>query len=302
MADRLNTFLNESLKTNGVDYIIGSDTDSIMVTMKPFVDMIDPEGKAKTSKVVDAVNAFCEAKIEKFLVDEYEKLAKRLNAKTNTLDMKREAISDVGIIRAKKNYAFRVWDMEHVRYAEPKLKIAGLETQRSDKPRICRDALKEMISVIFDGTEEEIQKKVEKFRGEFMTADLTKISFPKGVSVVAAWTNPDGSLKSGKGTIPFNSKASVAYNMLLKATPELHGVKEYIKDGTKIKYVYLKEPNPTIGNIIAFIDDLPKEFGLEKYIDKQVQFEKAFLDPLESLLKLVGWNSEKKASFEDLFE
>lgn len=184
-ADRLNWFLNKTLKTEGVDYVIGSDTDSIMLTLDGFVKLIDPKGTADKQKLVDAVNSFCENKIEKFLEQEFEALAKRLNARVQTLDMKREAICDFMLYRAKKNYVMRVWDMEHVRYAEPQLKIAGIETRRADKPKIVRKKMEELLTIFFDGTEEQLQAEVKKFKKEFLAMDVEQIRRTSSMKTLA---------------------------------------------------------------------------------------------------------------------
>ncbi|ASD50396.1 DNA polymerase [Acidovorax phage ACP17] len=302
VADELNAHLNKTFKTKGVDYIIGSDTDSVMVTLEKFVNIIDPHRKADIQKVVDAVDKFCSENIEVFLEKLFEKLAARINARTNTLDMKREAICDFGLFRAKKNYVMRVYDMEHVRYAKPKLKIAGLETQRTTTPTVVREKLKEMIPLIFDSTEKEVQAVTSAFKAEFMALPLAKIAFPKGVSEVDKWTAKDGSVLIGQGTVPINSRAAIVFNALLEKHPDLWSTYERIKPKSKIKYTYLKEPNPAMSHVVGFTDDLPSEFGLDKYIDKEMQFDKAFLSPLQSLVSLVGWNAIEVPSLDDLFE
>ena len=302
IAERLNWYMNDVLKTKGVDYVIGSDTDSVMLTLAAFVDKIDPEGKVPTSKMVDVVNQFCEKGIEKFLEEEYAKLAESVNAIENTLDMKREAICDVGLFRAKKNYAMRVWDMEHVRYAEPQMKIAGLESQRTDKPIPCREMMRDLIPVFFDGTEAELQKKVAAFKELFLKLPIDKIAFPKGVSDVEKWTGHDGNVDPLQKSMPIHSRAAVVYNYLLKNRPELSGVHPVIKNKSKIKFVYLKPQNPVGSHVVGFLSELPEEFGLRKHIDLETQFEKAFLNPIQSLATLVGWSAEKRAKLDDLFE
>lgn len=302
IADRLNWFMNDRLKTTGVDYVIGSDTDSVMLTLAGFVDKIDPKGVVPTSKMVDIVNAFCEKEIEVFLAEEYDKLSDRVNAYERTLDMKREAICDVGIFRAKKNYAMRVWDMEHVRYAEPQLKIAGLESQRTDKPIPCREKMKELLPILFDGTEKELQDRIASFKGEFMKMPIDKIAFPKGVSDVVKWTGADGNVDPLMKSVPIHSRAAVVYNYLLSKKPEIHGVHPPIKNKSKIKFIYLKVPNPSGSYVVGFLTELPEEFGLHGHIDLESQFEKTFLNPMQSLATLVGWSAEKRAQLDDLFE
>ena len=74
-----------------------------------------------------------------------------------------------------------------------------------------------------------------------------------------------------------------------------------INDGEKIKYIFLKKPNPIGENVIAFISELPKEFGLTPYIDYDTMFTKSFLDPLKVILDVIGWKTETVATIEDFF-
>lgn len=297
----LNKYLNRVFKTIDVDYVIGSDTDSVMISLEAFVDKIDPTGKANKSKVVDAVNNFCETNIEVFLEKQFADLAVRLNAKENTLDMKREAICDWGLFKAKKNYIMRVWDMEHIRYSEPKLKIAGIETQRSDKPGVCRDAMRDLLDDFFDGTEKTLQAKVNTFYESFKEQPFHKIAFPKGVNGIKKYLLPDGKIDDDK-TVPINSRAAIVYNNLLEKHPELASSYERVKERDKIKYLYLRLPNPASSHVVGFKDSLPKEFGLDQYVDMETMFEKTFLSPVQSLCDLVGWQAVKVENLTDLFE
>ena len=83
-------------------------------------------------------------------------------------------------------------------------------------------------------------------------------------------------------------------NKLLKKYPK-------IQEGEKIKYTYLKEPNPTGDSAIAMLGELPKEFDLDNYIDYDRQFEKSFLDPMKGILTCIGWDYERKANIMDFF-
>ena len=74
-----------------------------------------------------------------------------------------------------------------------------------------------------------------------------------------------------------------------------------IKDGEKIKYCYLRLPNPIQSNVISAISVLPKEFKLDGYLDYDLQFEKAFLDPISAILYVIGWKAEPIHTLEDFF-
>jgi hypothetical protein len=53
--------------------------------------------------------------------------------------------------------------------------------------------------------------------------------------------------------------------------------------------------------VIACPDELPAEFGLDAYVDRDLQFEKAFLDPVRSLALVMGWEVEARSTIEDFF-
>ena len=54
--------MNKTLKTEDVDYVIASDTDSIYLNMGPLVDRVFGGKEVAKEKVVDALNGFCEGK------------------------------------------------------------------------------------------------------------------------------------------------------------------------------------------------------------------------------------------------
>jgi len=51
--------------------------------------------------------------------------------------------------------------------------------------------------------------------------------------------------------------------------------------------------------VIAFIQQFPKEFGVEA--DYDLQFEKAFFNPVNSILETIGWESEKRGTLDSFF-
>ena len=54
-------------------------------------------------------------------------------------------------------------------------------------------------------------------------------------------------------------------------------------------------------NVITFNSDIPKEFAIDNFIDYDLMFEKAFLDPMNTLTRIVGWQIREQASLEGLF-
>jgi hypothetical protein len=74
-----------------------------------------------------------------------------------------------------------------------------------------------------------------------------------------------------------------------------------IREGEKLKFTYLKSPNPFKDTVVSFPTRLPKEFGLQEYIDYDTQFDKTFLEPVKVILDCVGWRAEKQSTLESFF-
>jgi DNA polymerase elongation subunit (family B) len=95
-------------------------------------------------------------------------------------------------------------------------------------------------------------------------------------------------------------RGALLYNHYVKVK-KLDKKYELIKEGDKIKYLYLKEPNPIRENSIAFSGTLPKELDLHNYVDYNTMFSKSFLEPMRTILDCLGWSTTKIATLDDLF-
>ena len=289
----VNKFLNQTLKTEK-DYVIAIDTDSVYAGLGDLVNTVIPNGS--TAKKVDFLDKVC-AKIEEDVLDvAFKELKENCGAFKHRISMKRESIADRGIWTAKKRYILNVWDNEGVRYAKPKLKIMGIEAIKSSTPAPCRAAFKDLFNILITGTEQETQEFIADFRTRFNSLAPEDKAFPRSVSSVKDYRDKKTIYK--KGT-PINSRAAILHNHLI----DVHGLKNIppIKDGEKIKYVYLNPRNPLREDVIAFQNVLPKEFDLHRYIDNETQFNKSFLDPAKIILDAIGWKAEEEASLEDFF-
>ena len=99
---------------------------------------------------------------------------------------------------------------------------------------------------------------------------------------------------------PIHIRGALLFNHYIKEK-KLTNKYSLINNGEKVKYIFLKKPNIIQENVISFIQDFPKELGLDKYIDYELQFEKSFVDPLKSILDSIGWNVEKTVNLELFF-
>ena len=286
----INGYLNKVLNTNK-DYVLAIDTDSLYVNLGDLVKKVQP------ANPVNFLDKICTDALEPVLEKSYDQFFQLMGGLENRMVMKREAIADRGIWTAKKRYILNVHDNEGVRYAEPKLKIMGIEAIKSSTPQPCREALKQMFKVIMTSTEAEVQNSIEQFRQYFNTLPPDEIAFPRGISNISSFRDRNTLYK--KGT-PIHVRGGILYNNLINDK----SLKNYvpIQNGEKIKFIYLRTPNLIKENVISFPDYLPPEFGLHKYIDFDLQFQKTFLDAIDPILHAVGWNSKEVASLESFFE
>lgn len=294
----LNNYLNKVLKnTEPKDYVIASDTDSVYLNLGELVDRVMKPG-TPTEKIIDFLDRACKEQISKVIDESFVKLAERMNSFQNRMVMEREVIASRGIWTKKKRYALNVHDSEGVRYTSPKMKIMGIETTRSSTPAICRAALEKCIFIAMNGTEEELHAHVASFKDTFMAASVEEVAFPRSVKGLKKWADPKTIWASGT---PAQVKAALIYNKML-VDRKLDKVVRSIGEGEKIKFAYVKSPNPYGIDVIGFPGTLPKALEVSRYVDYNRQYEVAFSSPLEKITEVIGWTIERKYTLESLFE
>ena len=296
IEQKVNDYMNKILKQDeDFDYIVASDTDSIYVTLDKLVEKTC-KGK-DNEQICNFIDKVVNSRLEPYIEKCFNELSDYTNAFKNCMVMKREVIANKGIWVAKKRYMLNVLDDEGVRLSDPKLKIMGIEAVKSSTPQVCRGKIKEAIKIIMNKDEDTLQKFIADFKTEFDELSAEAISFPRSCNNIQKYKNP--ATIFSKGT-PIHVKGSLIYNHKLKEM-KLHKQYPYIREGDKIKFLKLIEANPFRFDVISYITTLPKEFELDKYIDRETQFEKTFLDPMRFILQAIGWSQEKKASLEAFF-
>jgi DNA polymerase elongation subunit (family B) len=292
---KLNEYLNKLLKTEE-DYVIASDTDSIYLKLGPLVDKVYPE-KKDINSIISFMDKVCEDKIQPFIDTSYQELASYVHAYDQKMQMKREALADKGIWTAKKRYILNVYNNEGVAYNEPYMKVMGLEMVKSSTPSAIREKMKKSIKIMMQGTENDIHEFIADFKVNFKKLPVEDISFPRGLNGLKDYA--DSVIMYKKGT-PIHVKGAILYNHYLV---KMGLDKKYpkIQEGEKVKFTYIKQPNPFKDMVISYPGRLPVEFGLQEYIDYDLQFEKAFIEPIKVVLDCMGWTTEKQNSLESFF-
>jgi len=297
IENKMNAYLNNLLKTEDVDYVIASDTDSIYLNLGPLVTKFFSNRIGDKAAIVSILNKVCQEKLEPFIECSYKELADYVSAYDQKMIMKRENIADKGIWTAKKRYILNVWDSEGVRYAEPKLKMMGIEAVKSSTPAPCRNKIKEALNIIMTQTEEDVIRFIDKFKEEFFSMPPEDIAFPRSVNGLTKWSDP---VTLYKKSCPIHVRGALLYNFQLKKR-KLTYKYPLIQEGEKIKFCYLQKPNTVGENVISFISNFPTEIDIHKNVDYKLQFEKSFLYPLKIILDAIGWKTEKEVNLEFLF-
>lgn len=313
--------VNEALdrpKEGKMGEVFYCDTDSIFVELQPFID------RFSKGNPIDELDDLCKNHLEPAIAKSFDEYCNYVNAYKNHLVMKREAIADKGIWTAKKRYMLNVFDNEGVRYKEPKLKIMGIESVKSSTPQIFRKYIKEQINIMMNGTENQMRqfrsemKKDLKNYDSFVKMKKNKIEdifFPRSANNINIWYNKMERLDkvnphySDNAKItdfilkgPMHIRGCIIYNMLI----DYHGLNkkyEKIKNGEKVKFAYVHDGYPLISNslrvdVIAFKDNLPREFDIDKYIDFKTMFEKGADKPLIPILEARKWSFEDKVELD----
>ena len=297
IENKMNNHLNKILKTEGEDYVIAVDTDSIYLNLGPLVETVYKGREKTTESVVNFLDKICKVEFEKYIESSYQELAEYVNAYEQKMQMKRENIADRGIWTAKKRYILNVWDSEGVRYTSPKLKMMGIEAVKSSTPAPCRVKIKEALNIIMTKTEDDLIEFVSKFKKDFSNLPPEDVSFPRSVNELLKYKS--NQTIYAKGT-PIHTRGALLYNYYIK-DKGLDSKYPLINNGEKIKFIFLKKANPIRENVISFIQQFPKELGLTKYVDYDLQFEKSFIEPLKSILNCIDWKVEKTTTLDSLF-
>ena len=296
MEVKINQFLNKKLNTEEEDYVVAVDTDSLYVVLDNLVEQSGID-TSDTDKVIDFLDKVAREVLEPFIDKGYRELANYVSAFEQKMVMKRECIADKGIWTGKKHYILNVYDNEGVRYKNPKLKMMGIESVRSSTPGVVRKAIKEALDVLMKDGEMALREYVNDFETLFRQMPFEDVAFPRGCRYINKWSSASDIYK--KGT-PIHVRGSLLYNKVIK-DKKLNKKYNEIYEGDKIKFCYMKLPNPMRENVFAVPNVLPQELGMENYIDYDKQFEKSFKEPLNHITEAIGWSIDKQATLDQFF-
>lgn len=268
-----------------VDVVYG-DTDSVYLSLEKFVNVLKNDHNIeKKSEIINYIKKFSTEKIEVFICEVFSRINECLNVYSDCFVMKQEVIADKGLFVAKKKYVVRSILEDGVELEEKKLKVSGIEIVRTSTPLVIRNDLKKMLEIFFEHGRDYLMDQIKKYKSEvFFKLSIEDMAFPRGASEIVKFYNEKSIYN--KAT-PIHVRGALLYNYYLKKF-KLEKKYPLLFAKSKLKFIYLKVPNPINENVISFATKLPHEFNLHKYIDYKLQFEKVFLQPLEIILNSCG--------------
>lgn len=276
--------------------------NNVCVHNSLYLNVEDVVTKLNPKDPVKFLDEFGSKGIEPCLQKAFQKLFEITNGYSNKMAMKREAIADRGIWTAKKRYILNVHNNEGVQYAEPKIKVVGIEAIKSSTPKVCRAALKDIFKSIMTKTEAQVRSEIADFKVKFFKMSPHEIAFPKSIRSLKEYaSSTDIYMKGKEGTCPIHCRASLLYNWKVKQLG-LEKECKLIRPGDKVKMIFLRGPNDLRNeNVVAFHDVLPVQLGLSDRIDYETQFQKTFVDPLEHIFEAIKWKLEDTGSLDEFF-
>ncbi|QBX06005.1 hypothetical protein [Vibrio phage XZ1] len=292
VARDVNIWLNKVCKTTDKDYVIYGDTDSIYVNFDPLLELTGVN-KLEGDEYTDKFSKVCETVETKVINPSYEALHKYMNTYERQMFMDREVLARTGFFIAKKRYALDVQDNEGIR--KPKLKIMGIETQRSSTPPLCQKGLKEAIRLILQEGEEKLQEFVKEYEKEFKVAPYQEVSFVSSANNMNKYSDEQGN--PGKGC-PGHVKGALYYNKLAAQ----HGF-DKINEGDKIAVVFLTRNKHGIDRI-AYPSGgkLPESISyLIDHVDYNRLYEDKFIKPLTAISEAIKFDYKKTITLESFF-
>lgn len=294
IGNRTNSHLQNILKTNA-DYILAQDTDSMYVWLDDLVKIVLGPDKP-IEETINFLDSVCSGPIQKVINEGFEELKEYVNAYSQKMFMKREALASNSFWTGKKRYAMAVWDNEGVRYHEPEIKITGLESKRSSTPPAAREAIKKVVKLVLTEGKKPTQEFIAEFKNQFPSMKLREIAITTGVNGLDRYPIlPNGSFTE---KTPMHVRASLVYNEYIKRNG-LEKEYAFIKNGNKIRYVPLKMPNPTMNDVFAWESFIPDTFDIDEYIDYEELYNRTFYKPVKKIMESFGWTPENIVTIED---
>ncbi len=280
-----NLYYNKKLQTEGKDYVIYADTDSLFLSAKPLIENL--ENKTEDELIADTLTIA--SNTQQIINSSYDIYAKKFhNVEKHGFIIKQEMVGKTAIwTGVKKRYAIHLVNAEGM--SVDKFEFKGIDVVRSNFPKSSRIFMTKFIqNILRKVPKDEIVTSVKDFYQAHKTSEIDQVMLPTGVKNLSEYSSPGGFGKFKKGA-PAHSKAALAYNMLIDKFGDLEYPK--IPDQDKIRWAYLL-PNEYYFEAIGIPNENPHpkvyEF-IKKYIDREKMFQNNMASKLQDFYNVMQW-------------
>jgi len=273
------------------DYNVYTDTDSVFYQAAPLVKSRNPEIDENSDEQMIPAILSVAREVEQHINKVYDVMAfKMFNVDTHRFDIKQETIAKGGFWVSKKRYA--QWIINDNTVDCDKLDVKGLDVKRSSFPTYFKEVMSTVLmDILKDEDKDKLDEKILKYKDDMSNQPFVDIAKNSAVKDMSKYLFKNQALgEFAKGT-PAHVKAAITYNQLLKKfnAPFKY---EPMKDGDKIKWVYLKK-NPLGLETTAFTGHSdPPEINafIQQYIDYDLIWEKELNNKLDDFYNAMNWD------------
>lgn len=271
------------------------DTDSVYVDVGKILDSLKVKYRESIQEdEIDKVVNFINNKIEPLVSGTIEKAmidltTKEFNCKNNHIFFKRESVARRSFYLEKKKYI--MWEVNgEGNVKSDKLKATGVDIVRSSTPPLAKKHMKDSLFELLKYVDKDkLINRLREVRKLFLNAKIHDIAFPTTANKLIEWR--EKYIEDGKFyKTPQHIKGSILYNEEIERKPELSTKYDLIYEGDKIKFVLMKPGVDWKHNILSFKDSWIEEFNIDRNIDRERQYERAFFNPLKKYITLLNWD------------
>jgi DNA polymerase elongation subunit (family B) len=292
-ADIGNQYYNQTCKTTDTDYCIYTDTDSTFFSSWPIVQARYPDVKITDDERMTQETLNVAGEVQGFINNAYNIYAKKfMNVEEHRLEIKQELVAKAGFWVAKKRYAQLILNEEGVQLPEPHLDVKGLDVVRSNFPRAFRTFMSDFLFNLLNGmSKDDANGYVADFKENLKSRELLEIMSPSSVKDIKKYEKVQTHIFNFPKGTPVHVKAAMAYNDILKKGNKVQF--EPITNGSKVKYIYLKQNPLGIESCAIRGFDDPEEIVnfIKQYIDYEKIFENLLGNKLQDFYDGMEWGT-----------
>jgi len=274
------------------DYNVYTDTDSVFYEAAPLVKARNPNIDVNSDEQMIPAILSVAKEVQDHINLVYDTMAKKMfNVDSHRFDIKQETIAKGGFWVSKKRYA--QWIINDNTVNCDKLDVKGLDVKRSSFPTYFKEVMSTVLmDILKDEPKSDIDAKILRYKDDMVKQYFTDIAKNSAVKDMSKYEFENQALGEFMKGTPAHVKAAITYNKLLKHfnTPYKY---EPIKDGDKIKFVYLRS-NPLGLESIGFTGyNDPKEILdlVETYVDYDLIWESELKNKLDDFYKALSWET-----------